>query len=66
MVAQNMKKVLKILNAMIDVRTLYGRCVSMLQQLLARHRSVMDAIKTLLEGRVDAVGTLCTRYYWQL
>jgi len=38
---------------------LYARCtraVNTLQQL--RRRSVMDAIKTLCERRVDAVGTL--------
>jgi len=34
------------------------RAVTTLQQLLARRRSVMDAVKTLWERRVDAVGTL--------
>jgi len=34
------------------------RAMNMLQQLLARRRSVMDAIKALWERRVDAVGTL--------
>jgi len=45
MVAQNMKKMSKQL-------------VNTLQQLLARRRSVMYAMKTLWERRVDAVGTL--------
>jgi len=36
-----------------------------LQQLIARHRSIMDAVKMLWEHRVEAVGTLCTRNYWQ-
>ena len=31
---------------------------SALQQILARRKSVMDAVKTLWEGHVDAVGTL--------
>ena len=35
------------------------RAVNTLQQLLARRRSIMDAIKTLLERRVNAVWTLC-------
>ena len=51
----------KILNAMIALRTLCAhreRAVNTLQQLLARRRSVMDAMKTLWERRVDAVGTL--------
>jgi len=26
----------------------------------------MDAVKTLWERRVDAVRTLCARYYWQI
>ena len=34
------------------------RAVNMLQKPLARRNSAMDAIKTLLERRVDAVGTL--------
>jgi len=49
----------------IAVRTLYARCVravNTLQQLLARRRSVMDAIRTLCERRVDAVGTLRGRF----
>ena len=37
------------------------RAVTTLQQLLARRRSVMDAVKTLWERRVDAVGTLWRR-----
>ena len=60
---------------MIAVRTLYvrrERAVNTLQQLLARRRSVIDAIKTLLGtpcGRCrDAARTLCTRYmyYWYI
>jgi len=54
---------------MIAVRTLYARCeraVNTLKQLLARRRSVIDAIKTMWERRVDAVRTLCTRYNWQI
>jgi len=49
---------------MIAVRRLYARCaravsaVNTLQQLHARRRSVMDAMKTLWERRVDAVGML--------
>jgi len=46
-VAQNVKKVKKILNAMIAMRRLYARrerAVHTLQQLLGRCRSVMDAI----------------------
>jgi len=61
MVAQNIKIVKKILNAMIAVRTLCARhecAVNTLQKLFARRRSVMDAIKTLWERRVDAVWTL--------
>ena len=34
------------------------RAVNTLQQLLARCENVMDAVKTLWERRVDAVGTL--------
>jgi len=55
-----MKNSKKILNAMIAVTTLYARierAVNTLQQLLARRRSIMDAIKTLLERSDDAVGT---------
>jgi len=55
-----MKNSKNILNAMIAVTTLYARierAVNTLQQLLARRRSVMDAIKTLLERSDDAVGT---------
>ena len=37
------------------------RAVYTLQQLLARCKSVMEAIKTLWECRVDAVGTLWGR-----
>ena len=37
------------------------RAVDTLQQLLARRRSIMDAVKTLWERRVDAVGTLWGR-----
>jgi len=37
------------------------RAVNTLQQLLARRRSVMNAIKTLWERRVYAVGTLWGR-----
>ena len=54
---------------MIAVRRLCARrerAVKMLQKLLACRRSVMDAITTLWERRVDAVRTLCTRYYWQM
>jgi len=43
------------------VRMLCARCVlavNMLQQLLARCKNVMDAVITLWERRVDAVGTL--------
>jgi len=40
--------------------------VRAVQQLVARCRSVMDAVKTLWERYVDAVGTLCTRYNWQV
>jgi len=48
---------------MIAVRTLYCvRAVIKLQQLLARRRRVVDAIKMLWERRVDAVRTLCTRF----
>ena len=46
---------------MIAVRTLCARhecAVNTLQKLFARRRSVMDAIKTLWERRVDAVWTL--------
>jgi len=46
---------------MIAVRTLYARCeraIYTLQQLIAHRRSVMDAIKTLWERRVYALGTL--------
>jgi len=46
---------------MIAIRTLYAHCVcavNTLQQLLMRRRSVMDAVKTLWERRVDAIGTL--------
>ena len=47
---------------MIAVKTLYAHCVRAvsctLQQLLARRRSVMDAIKTPWKRRVDAEGTL--------
>jgi len=52
---------------MIAVRTLcarWERCehaVNTLQQLLARRRSVMDAIKMLWEHCVNAVGTLWGR-----
>jgi len=42
------------------------RAVNRLQQLLARCENVMDAVKTLLERRVDAVMTLYTRYNWQI
>ena len=35
--------------------------VSTLQQLLASRKSVMDAVMTLFERRVDAVGTLYGR-----
>lgn len=38
------------------------RALNTLQPLLARQRSVTDAIKTLWKGRVDAVGTLCSGY----
>jgi len=38
-----------------------GRAVNTLQQLLARLRSVMDAVKTLWERRVGAEGTLWGR-----
>jgi len=45
---------------MIAVRTLYARLERAVntpqQQLLSRRRSVMDAIQTLWERRVDAVG----------
>ena len=61
MVAQNMKKSIKNVKAIIVVRTLCARhecAVNTMQKLLARRRSVMDAIKTLWERRVDAVGTL--------
>ena len=34
------------------------RAVNTLQQLLARCENVMNAVKTLWERRVDAVGTL--------
>jgi len=43
------------------VRTLCARrvrAVNTLQQLLARCVNVMDAVKTLWERRVDAVGTM--------
>jgi len=43
------------------VRTLCARCVhtvNMLQQLLARCKNVMDAVKALWERHVDTVGTL--------
>jgi len=46
---------------MIAARTLYARrerAVNTLQQLLALRRSVVDAIKTMWERRVDAMGTL--------
>jgi len=42
------------------------RALNTLQQLLARCENVMDAVKTLLERRVDAMRTLCTRYNWQI
>jgi len=45
---------------MIAVRTLYARyvrAVNTLHQLFARRRRAMEAIKTLWERRVDAVGT---------
>jgi len=61
MVAKNMKKVYKILNALIAVIALYARCkraMNTLQQHVTRRRSVMDAVKTPWERRVDAVGTL--------
>jgi len=51
----------KILNAIIAERTLRARrvgAVNTLQQLFARCENVMDAVKTLWERRVDAVGTL--------
>jgi len=54
---------------MFAVRTLYARCVravNTLQQLLARRRNAMDAIKTLWESCGDAVRTLRTRYDWQI
>jgi len=47
---------------MIAVRRLCARrerAVKTLQKLLACRRSVMDAITTLWERRVDAVRTLC-------
>ena len=56
-----MKKVYKILNALIAVIALYARCkraMNTLQQHVTRRRSVMDAVKTPWERRVDAVGTL--------
>jgi len=34
------------------------RAMNPLQQLLARRKSIMEAIKALWESRVDAVGTL--------
>jgi len=46
---------------MVAARTLYARqkrAGNTLQQLLALRRSVVDAIKTLWERRVDAMGTL--------
>jgi len=46
------------------VRTLCARRkrdVNTLQQLLAHRTRVMDAMKTLWERHVDAVGTLCGR-----
>ena len=46
---------------MIAIRTLYACCartVTTLQKLLARRRSVMNAIKMLWERHVDAVGML--------
>ena len=48
-------------NYVLFLRTLYARrerAVNTLQLLLAPRTSVMDAIKTLWERRVDAVGTL--------
>jgi len=61
-----------IFNAMIAVKKLYARCVravgppcarrervvNTLHLLLACRRSIMGAIKTLWERRMDAVGTL--------
>ena len=61
MVAQKYEKVKTILNAMITVKTLCARrkcAVNTLQQLIARRWSVMDALKTLWERRVDAVWTM--------
>jgi len=52
---------MKILNAVIAVRKLNARrerTLNTMRQLVARRRSVMDAIKTRWERRVDAVGTL--------
>jgi len=45
---------------MIAMRTLLSieRAVKTLQQMLTRSGSVMNAIKTLWERSVDAVGTL--------
>ena len=62
---QVLRKIENILNAMIAVRMPYALCaraVNTLQQLFARRRSVMNAIKTLWERREDAVGTLWGRY----
>ena len=61
MVAQKMKIVKEIFNAMLAMRTLYACCVravNTLQKLLARRRSVMDAIKTPCGRCVNAVWTL--------
>jgi len=59
-----MKNKITLLNAMVAVRKLYARFVrsreralNTIQQLLVRRSSVMDAIKTLWERRVDAVRT---------
>ena len=55
------EKSIKNVKAIIVVRTLCTRhecAVNTMQQILARRRSVMDAIKTLWERRVDDVGRL--------
>jgi len=49
---------MKALRAMTTPWLRRVRAVNTLQQLHARHRRVTDAVKTLWERRVDAVGTM--------
>jgi len=57
-VKQYLKSYVRLDNNLCALCARRKRAMNTLQQRLARCRSVMDAIKTMWERRMDAVGTL--------